>query len=66
MAMPRDDAARLYLEPGVAEMRWVERPEGFEDLLRPGDAVLVKASRAVGLEGVPARIANVASAWNES
>jgi UDP-N-acetylmuramoyl-tripeptide--D-alanyl-D-alanine ligase len=60
------EQARLYLEPGVAEMRWVERPEGFEDLLRPGDAVLVKASRAVGLEGVPARIANVASAWNES
>ena len=60
------DQARLYLEPGVAEMRWLERPEGFEDVLRPGDAVLVKASRAVGLEGVPARIANVASAWNES
>jgi UDP-N-acetylmuramoyl-tripeptide--D-alanyl-D-alanine ligase len=59
------EQARLYLEPGVAEMRWLERPEGFEDLLRPGDAVLVKASRAVGLEGVPARIANVASAWNE-
>jgi UDP-N-acetylmuramoyl-tripeptide--D-alanyl-D-alanine ligase len=60
------EQARLYLEPGVAEMRWLERPEGFEDLLRPGDAVLVKASRAVGLEGVPVRIANLASAWNES
>ena len=35
-------------------MRWVARPEGFEEMLQPGDAVLVKASRAVGLEGVPA------------
>jgi UDP-N-acetylmuramoyl-tripeptide--D-alanyl-D-alanine ligase len=61
------ERARLYLEPGVAEMRWVERPEAFEDLLRPGDAVLVKASRAVGLEGVPARIAKFAhESWNES
>jgi UDP-N-acetylmuramoyl-tripeptide--D-alanyl-D-alanine ligase len=61
------ERARLYLEPGVAEMRWLERPEAFEDLLRPGDAVLVKASRAVGLEGVPARIAKFAhESWNES
>jgi UDP-N-acetylmuramoyl-tripeptide--D-alanyl-D-alanine ligase len=61
------ERARLYLEPGVPEMRWVERPEAFEDLLRPGDAVLVKASRVVGLEGVPARIANFAQeSWNES
>jgi hypothetical protein len=51
------------MTPGVAEMRWLERAEGFEDLLRPGDAVLVKASRAVGLEGVPERIANVAEKW---
>jgi UDP-N-acetylmuramyl pentapeptide synthase len=59
-------AARAYMTPGVAEMRWLERAEGFEDLLRPGDAVLVKASRAVGLEGVPERIANLAQAWSES
>ena len=59
------ERARLYGEPGVAEMRFLERPDGFEDLLRPGDAVLVKASRAVGLEGVPARIANIAEAWSE-
>lgn len=59
--------ARLYLEPGVAHMRWLERPEGFEDLLQPGDAVLVKASRSVGLEGVPARIANFArERWLEA
>jgi UDP-N-acetylmuramoyl-tripeptide--D-alanyl-D-alanine ligase len=33
------------------------------DLLRPGDAVLVKASRSVGLEGIPARLANSAREW---
>jgi UDP-N-acetylmuramoyl-tripeptide--D-alanyl-D-alanine ligase len=62
------EQARLYLEPGVAEMRWVEGPAGFEDVLRPGDAVLVKASRAVGLEGLPGRIAKFARerGWNES
>lgn len=59
-------AARAYMTPGVPEMRWVERADGFEDLIRPGDAVLVKASRAVGLEGVPRRIANLAQAWSES
>jgi UDP-N-acetylmuramoyl-tripeptide--D-alanyl-D-alanine ligase len=60
--------ARQYLQPGVAEMRWLDGPNGFEDLLRPGDAVLVKASRAVGLEGVPNRIAKFARerGWNES
>jgi UDP-N-acetylmuramoyl-tripeptide--D-alanyl-D-alanine ligase len=35
-------------------------------LLRPGDAVLVKASRAVGLEGIAAEIANFAEAWSQS
>jgi UDP-N-acetylmuramoyl-tripeptide--D-alanyl-D-alanine ligase len=58
--------ARAYMTPGVPEMRWLERPDGLEDLLRPGDAVLVKASRAVGLEGVPAEIAKIAQAWSES
>jgi UDP-N-acetylmuramoyl-tripeptide--D-alanyl-D-alanine ligase len=36
------------------------------DALRPGDAVLVKASRAVGLEGIPARIQNLCEAWSAS
>jgi len=58
--------ARLYMEPGVAEMRWLELDEGAEDVVRPGDAVLVKASRAVGLEGVPDRIAKLAGAWSAS
>ncbi len=60
------EPARGYLQPGVAEMRWLPAAEGFDDLLRPGDAILVKASRAVGLEGVPAAIANVAERWSES
>jgi UDP-N-acetylmuramoyl-tripeptide--D-alanyl-D-alanine ligase len=57
------EAARAYMTPGVPEMRWLERPDGFEDLIRPGDAVLVKASRAVGLEGVPEQIAKIAGKW---
>jgi UDP-N-acetylmuramoyl-tripeptide--D-alanyl-D-alanine ligase len=60
------EPARLYMEPGVAEMHWVERPDGLEHVLRPGDAVLVKASRAVGLEGVPDQIAKLAEAWSVS
>jgi UDP-N-acetylmuramoyl-tripeptide--D-alanyl-D-alanine ligase len=63
------DRARLVMEPGVPEMRWVPDVATIEDaldLIRPGDAVLVKASRAVGLEGVPERIAKLAHAWNAS
>jgi UDP-N-acetylmuramoyl-tripeptide--D-alanyl-D-alanine ligase len=57
------EPARAYMTPGVPEMRWLERPDGLEDLIRPGDAVLVKASRAVGLEGVPERITKIAQKW---
>ena len=60
------DGARPYLEPGVEEMLWVPAAEGFEDLLRPGDAVLVKASRAVGLEGIAGQVAKLAATWSES
>jgi UDP-N-acetylmuramoyl-tripeptide--D-alanyl-D-alanine ligase len=49
--------ARGYLEPGAATVRWLERPEGFEDLVRGDDAVLVKASRAAGLEGIAPALA---------
>ena len=52
--------ARGYMDPGVETMRWLDRPEGFADLLRPGDAVLVKASRAAGLEGIAPALANEA------
>jgi len=63
-------SARGYLEPGVPEMHACEDGDGAGDvvggLVRPGDAVLVKASRAVGLEGVPDRIAKLAEAWSAS
>ena len=36
------------------------------DVLRPGDAVLVKASRAVGLEGIADEITKIARAWSQS
>jgi len=40
--------------------------ELLAEALRPGDVVLVKASRAVGLEGVAPALANRAGAWSES
>jgi UDP-N-acetylmuramoyl-tripeptide--D-alanyl-D-alanine ligase len=60
------ESARLYMEPGVPEMHWSERPDDLDDVVRPGDVVLVKASRAVGLEGVADRIAKLAEAWSAS
>lgn len=60
------EPARDYLEPGVAEMRWLADARGFDDLLRPGDAILVKGSRAVALEGVPSAITKMARRWSES
>jgi UDP-N-acetylmuramoyl-tripeptide--D-alanyl-D-alanine ligase len=57
--------ARSYLEGAeqVAERRWVltveEAIAALDDFLRPGDAVLVKASRAVGLEAVAEAITAV-------
>jgi UDP-N-acetylmuramoyl-tripeptide--D-alanyl-D-alanine ligase len=35
-------------------------------VIEPGDAVLVKASRSVGLEGIADEIANFAEAWSPS
>jgi UDP-N-acetylmuramoyl-tripeptide--D-alanyl-D-alanine ligase len=40
--------------------------EAARAYLRPGDAVLVKASRAVGLEGIADEIAKFARAWSQS
>jgi UDP-N-acetylmuramoyl-tripeptide--D-alanyl-D-alanine ligase len=49
--------------------KWIPDADSFGQvapLLRPGDAILVKASRAVGLEGIPASIQKAAAAWSES
>jgi UDP-N-acetylmuramoyl-tripeptide--D-alanyl-D-alanine ligase len=59
------ELARAYLEGGVRG-RWVanvyEAVRELEDVVRPGDAVLVKASRAVGLEAVAAALTRVPTA----
>lgn len=58
---------RFYLATRAADWRWLERADDLDEVLREtvraGDAVLVKASRAVGLEGVPAQIAKISQAW---
>ena len=59
------ELARGYLDGGVPG-RWVpnvhEAVRELEDIVRPGDAVLVKASRAVGLEAVAAALTRVPTA----
>jgi UDP-N-acetylmuramoyl-tripeptide--D-alanyl-D-alanine ligase len=64
------EGARPYLRGTDSRARqWVPDAEALEaaaDVLRPGDAILVKASRAVGLEGIPASIEKRARAWSES
>jgi UDP-N-acetylmuramoyl-tripeptide--D-alanyl-D-alanine ligase len=63
------EPARAYMEPGVQEMHWLPDAGAFPEadgVVQPGDAILVKASRAVGLEGIPAQIENIAAAWSES
>ena len=59
------EPARAYLDD-AAEGRAVADAAAFPevvDVLEPGDAILVKASRAVGLEGNPAMIEKHSSAW---
>jgi UDP-N-acetylmuramoyl-tripeptide--D-alanyl-D-alanine ligase len=59
------DGARAYLGDGM-ETHFVADADSFHALvgaLRPGDAILVKASRAVGLEGIPAHIEKHSRAW---
>jgi UDP-N-acetylmuramoyl-tripeptide--D-alanyl-D-alanine ligase len=57
------ELARLY-----GAERWVPDAPAATSLARetlePGDAVLVKASRAVGLEGIPEQLANIAGEWS--
>lgn len=59
------ELARGYLAAGVPG-RWVpnvhEAVRVLDEIVRPGDAVLVKASRAIGLEGVAAALTQVAHA----
>jgi UDP-N-acetylmuramoyl-tripeptide--D-alanyl-D-alanine ligase len=58
------ELARGYLESGV-EGRWApnvhEALRELDEVVRPGDAVLVKASRAVGLEAVAEALTQVAA-----
>lgn len=59
------ELARGYLDGGVPG-RWVpnvhEAVRELGDVVRPGDAVLVKASRAVGLEAVAAALTELTTA----
>ena len=55
---------RTIRRPGLRTRRRPSKPHAT--FLRPGDAVLVKASRAVGLEGIAAEITNIARAWSQS
>ncbi len=59
------EPARAYLG-AVAGGRFAADAAAVEEILtalRPGDVILVKASRAVGLEGIPAVIEKHAQAW---
>jgi UDP-N-acetylmuramoyl-tripeptide--D-alanyl-D-alanine ligase len=59
------EEARAYLR-GAGEELAVPDVGTFAEIgavLRPGDAILVKASRAVGLEGIPALIEKHSRAW---
>lgn len=59
------EGARAY-DPAVWAADAEEAVAAARSFLRPGDAVLVKASRAVGLEGIAERIANFAREWSPS
>jgi UDP-N-acetylmuramoyl-tripeptide--D-alanyl-D-alanine ligase len=59
------ELARGYLVPELAESRWAPDAESavaaVEEVVRPGDCVLVKASRSVGLERVAEALAAVSA-----
>jgi UDP-N-acetylmuramoyl-tripeptide--D-alanyl-D-alanine ligase len=59
------EPSRAYGPSAVAETP-AEVVELVRTLIGPGDAVLVKASRAVGLEGIADEITNFARAWSLS
>jgi UDP-N-acetylmuramoyl-tripeptide--D-alanyl-D-alanine ligase len=59
--------ARLYASDQVREVLLVPEREAALDavrtVVRPGDVILVKASRATGLEGIAGQIAKIATTW---
>jgi UDP-N-acetylmuramoyl-tripeptide--D-alanyl-D-alanine ligase len=60
------EPARTYLAGATGATAWIADAAAFaevEELVRPGDAVLVKASRAVGLEGIAGLIEKRARTW---
>ncbi|HET9288325.1 MAG TPA: UDP-N-acetylmuramoyl-tripeptide--D-alanyl-D-alanine ligase [Gaiella sp.] len=62
------EPARGYLAQ-IGDGVHVADTTGFDaiaEVLRPGDAILVKGSRSVGLEGIPALIQKHSRAWSES
>jgi UDP-N-acetylmuramoyl-tripeptide--D-alanyl-D-alanine ligase len=59
------EAARAY-EPVAWAPEAAAALEEARSIVRPGDAVLVKASRAVGLEGIADEITKFARAWSLS
>ena len=63
------ERAKAYLaDAGGAGRVWVPDVTslaGALDVLASGDAILVKASRSVGLEGIPASIEKRSRAWSE-
>ena len=62
------EPARRYLAQ-IGDGVHVADTTGFDaiaEVLDPGDAILVKGSRSVGLEGIPALIQKHSRAWSES
>jgi UDP-N-acetylmuramoyl-tripeptide--D-alanyl-D-alanine ligase len=63
------EPARAYLAE-VGESRFLSDAASFDGAvlaeLRPGDAIVVKAARAGGREGIPALIEKHSEAWHES
>jgi UDP-N-acetylmuramoyl-tripeptide--D-alanyl-D-alanine ligase len=59
------EPARSYLDEPAAGAAVADAAAFVDvvDVLEPGDAILVKASRAVGLEGIPALIEKHSRAW---
>jgi UDP-N-acetylmuramoyl-tripeptide--D-alanyl-D-alanine ligase len=63
------EPARAYLASATGATSWIPDAASFDevgDLVFPGDAVLVKASRAIGLEGIAALIEKRVGSWSAS